>query len=309
MSARTLGARCATVLCALGIHVPSALAACPTIPAPVLAPGAETMAIEGPLLAFDLPGRTVTVAGTCIDVPLDVRIDTSGDGVGDLELDQLFAGGLVSPLGGTMILDVAVTEDALGALRFTASTPFFEFGEHVVVGPLVSVDPGGGIFIVGGTTVVMNTDPRIPSQLLDLGGQPAQLADLVGFEGTLVSVEGYFRGGTLYARIAETEAVVTRAEGDTVTITVARVRLDKRELEVRGQVSAQRGSGAFAPSVAIDANCDGKLDATVAVIVDRVLAVGEFRYRSPRDAFTAPPSTVCVHSPLGGTSQRAVDIR
>lgn len=87
---------------------------------------------------------------------------------------------------------------------------------------------------------------------------------------------------------------MTRAEGDTMTITVAQVRLDKRELEVRGQVSAQSGSGAFAPSVAIDANCDGNMDATAAVTVDPVLQLGDFRYRSPRNAFIAPPSTVCV---------------
>jgi hypothetical protein len=118
-----------------------AAAACPAHAAPVIAPGDGILSVEGPVSAIDLVDRTVTVVGTCINIPATMLIDTSFDGVGDITLDQLVTGGATSPIGGTMIIDADVTTDLAGNVVYTATNPYFDFGENVVVGPLISVDP------------------------------------------------------------------------------------------------------------------------------------------------------------------------
>ena len=132
-----------------------AAAACPALPAPVIAPGDGILSVEGPVSAIDLVDRTVTVVGTCINIPATMLIDTSFDGIGDITLDQLVTGGATSPIGGTMIIDADVTTDVAGNVVYTATNPYFDFGENVVVGPLISVDPLTSSFVVGHSTIIM----------------------------------------------------------------------------------------------------------------------------------------------------------
>ena len=288
-----------------------AQAACPAVPAPTtIGAGAELVSLEGPLSAIDPVDRTVTVIGTCVTIPVGLLIDTDADGVGDITFDELVAPGLITPIGGSMIIDATATVDLAGNTTFIATNPYFEFGEHVVVGPLMSVDATAGTFVVAGTTVTMNTDPRIPAELWDLGGNTIAIEDMVGFEGTVVSAEGYFRNNQVNARMVETEVVQVTEGSDTVVIERAQYRISKRQIEVRGQVTAHSVTGAFTTTVSVDVNCDGTAESpTQAVVVDPVLGLGEFRFISGNNAFTTTPTVACVTSPLGGTAQRAVDAR
>ena len=286
-----------------------AMAACPTLAGPTLADGANVLEVEGPVSAIDTVDRTVTVIGTCVNIPAGQLIDTDADDVGDITLDELMDPSLYSPLGGTIILTGTAALDGSGNLVYTADSTFFEFGEHVLAGPLVSVDPVAGTFVVGGTTVTMNTDPRMPAELWDLGGNLIALEELQGYEGTLVAAEGYFRGGVHYARLVETEVVVSIPGSDTAIIERAQYRSGKASIEVRGSVSAHSTNGTFAASVSIDVGCNGTIDNVAATTVDLALGLAEFRYRSGNNAFPTTPANVCVTSPNGGTATRVVDVR
>ena len=287
----------------------SAFAACPTLAGPAtLAPGAEVLEVEGPVTVIDTVDRTVTVTGTCVNIPATLLIDTDADTIGDITLDELADPSLYSPLGGTIILTGDAAIDGLGNISYTANGVYFEFGEHVLVGPLVSVDPVGGTFVVGGTTVTLNTDPRMPGDIWDLGGNLIGISDMLGYEGTLVGAEGYFRGGIHYARLVETEVIVPGAGTDTVVIERAQYRASKRSVQVRGQVTASPVDGSFASTVAIDVGCNGTIDNTATTIVDPVLGLAEFRYQSANNAFATAPANVCVTSPNGGTATRVMDV-
>jgi len=124
----------------------SAFAACPVIPSAPLGAGADIIAIEGPLSALDTVDRTMTVMGSCLTVPVGMLIDTSGDGIGDVTLDDLATLGLRSPIGGTVIGDALATVDGAGNLSMSLTTIYFEYGEQVFVGPLVSVAADGLFF-------------------------------------------------------------------------------------------------------------------------------------------------------------------
>lgn len=286
-----------------------AAAACPVIQSPPLAPGAELLEIEGPLEALDVAGRTMTVFGTCVDIPVGMLVDTSGDGVGDITLEALAGPGLRSPLGGTIAMTAVGTRDAAGNLSFASDGVYFEFAEHVIVGPLINIDPLLGTFQVGGTVVRMNQDPRIPAEIIDLGGNLIEFNDLLGAEGAGVTVEGYYLDGVLYAKLVETELLIAEPGVDTVAIERADFRAARGELELRGFTSPQVGTGFVTTTVTLDVQCDGLDLITVAVSPNADAAGGIFTYRSPRNRFPASSTRVCVTSPLGGAAERALTLR
>jgi hypothetical protein len=308
----TMTSKIFTILSAAALLAASgaAQAACPAVAGPAtLAAGADVLEVEGPVSAIELTDRTVTVIGTCVRLPAGLLIDTDADDIGDITLDQLVDPTLYSPIGGTIILTGTAALDATGNISYTADSVFFEFGEHVLVGPLVSVDATAETFVVAGTTVQMNTDPRMPGELWDLGGNTIDVADMVGYEGTLAAAEGYFRSGVHNARLVETEVIVTTVGVDTVAISRADYRTSKRSVDVRGQVTAQTGSGAFAGTVNIDLACNGTIDNVATVIVDPVVNLGDFRWTSANNVAATNPGSVCVTSPLGGSSSRTFFIR
>lgn len=297
-------------LALLGLAAPGvAAAACPQIPAPPLDVGAEFLELEGPLQAVDPVGRTITVFGTCIDVPVGMLVDTSGDGVGDVTLEQLAATTPRTALGGTIALTGAGVVAPGGLISYTADAVYFEFAEHVVVGPLLSFDAAAGTFVVGGTTVRMNTDPRIPAEVLDAGANVITFADLAEAVGAGVTVEGYYENGVLYAKVVESELILAEPGLDAVAITRADFRAARGELEVRGQTTPQAVTGFVTTTVTLDVQCDGLDLVAVAVTPNADAPGGIFTYRSPRNRFPASSTRVCVASPLGGTAERALTIR
>ncbi len=66
----------------------------------------------------------------------------------------------------------------------------------------------------------MNPDPRFPREIIDLGGNPITLADLAGFEGTEVTVNGYFDStlGMMCGTLIESSAIKAQPGVDGVAI-------------------------------------------------------------------------------------------
>ncbi len=275
-------------------------------PLPTLWPGANVLSLEGGVLAIDPATRTVNIDGSVVHIPATLRIDTDGDGVGDISFEQLTAAGLRSAVGGYMAVEADVSSVA-GLARFTANAAYFEFGEHVVVGALMSVDAQAGDFMVAGTPVRLSTDARIPAKVLDLGGNPITLADMAGWEGSLAAVEGYMLDGVLRARIVETDVVMPAAGSDTIVIEKALYNPSKRSIEVRGTITAHPTTGAFAPNVQIDLSCDGLGIVNANVVPDPALGQGEWRWKSANNSVPTNPGSVCVRSALGANAQRATN--
>jgi uncharacterized membrane protein len=273
---------------------------------PTLAPGADVFEIEGPLSAFNVAARTVKVNDTLVVLPAGMLIDTDGDGVGDITLEQLTDPALPTPVGGSMII-TGIPANVGGQARFTADSAYFEFAENVVVGPLVAVNAAAGTFQVAGTLVKMNQDPRLPARIFDLGGNEISLAQMAGFEGTLVGAEGHMIGTQMHAKIVETEVIVATPNADTVAIERALYNASKRSVEVRGFVTRNQATGQFAPQVTIDLSCDGLGLVTANVVVDVALNQGEFKYKSNNNAVPTHPGTVCVKTATSPTAQRNVD--
>jgi hypothetical protein len=275
---------------------------------PPLQVGAELVSVEGPLASYDEVARILTVSGVPIVVPTGLLIDTDADTIGDVSLSAILnpLPGFPAALGGTVIADATAQVDLTGCATFVADVVYFELGEHVIVGPLVTSDPGAGTFNVAGSTVVMNTDPRFPSNLMDLGGNPLTIAELAGWEGTVVGAEGHFYDGVLHAKVVETEVIPVGGTIDTVVIERADLRLSKGQIEVRGVVQAAL-SGAFSTFVQVDVGCNGTVDNTAAVVIDAVLTQGSFRYRSGNNAFRTNPGNVCVTTELGATAIRDIN--
>ncbi len=280
------------------------------VPLPVnLAPEARATFIEGPLQDYDLAARVIVVNGTQVQVPATMLIDTTGDGVGDITLAQLVNPALRSPIGGTVHASSVLQSTQGGHAQFIADSLYFEFGERVVVGPLVAVDAANGLFQVGGHQIRMSTDPRLVPILADLGGHPITVADLVGFEGSLVSAEGYVEDGLLLGKFVETQALIPGADADGVGVERALWDASKRQVEVRGTITAHPTTGQIAATVQIDLSCDGLGLATVNVVPGVVPTQGEFVWRSAEGQVPANPGTVCVRSSNGGTTQRGVDAK
>lgn len=278
------------------------------IPMPVnLHSEARVTFIEGALQDFDLAARILVVNGTQIQVPATLLIDTTGDGVGDITLAQLTNPALPTPIGGTIQATAKLQANQSGHAVFSADSLYFAFGERVVVGPLVAVDAAGGLFQVAGHQIHMSTDPRLSPRVTDLVGNPLTVADLVGFEGSLVSAEGYGDNGAYFAKFLETQALVPGTTVDGVGVFRALWDASKRQVNVRGTITAHPITGAFAPNVQVDLACDGVGIINATVVPEVGIAQGTWRWKSANNAVPNNPGTVCVRSVQGGNAQRATN--
>lgn len=273
--------------------------------------------VEGVIDAVDLTARTITTNGTTFRVPAGVLISTGlPQGI---TLDCLvapattgcFPAGTVpasprSVLGGTIIATGAIdTTINPGCLTYVPEVVEFLFAENVIVGALTSVTPPDALTIHD-AQVRLNTDPRLPADVLDGAFVQHELADLVGLEGESVGVDGYYdaTAGILYATIIELETVLPSDDGtDVIAIDRAEWGADKGELRIGGTVVPAAAMPAsvsvYAPGTldSTGAACTGTLRATSAVGVD-----GAFEYRN-RNGFPTNPVTVCVASPNGGAAE------
>lgn len=275
-------------------------------PLPTLWPGADGLNLEGGVLAIDVAARTINVDGSVVHIPATLRIDTDGDGVGDITFEQLTASNLRSVVGGYMAIEADVAS-VDGLARFTANAAYFEFGEHIVAGALMAVNAQAGTFMVAGTPVQLSTDVRIPAKVVDLGGDPIALADMAGWEGSQAAVEGYMLDGVLRAKLVETDVVLPTLSSDAIVIEKALYNPGKRSIEVRGTITAHPATGAFAPNVQIDLSCDGLGIINANVVPDLAIGQGTWRWKSANNAVPTNPGSVCVRSTLGGNAQRATN--
>lgn len=133
--------------------------------------------VEGKITAFNRTSRTLTANGLTFTVPSVLLAETRDlDLTGNITFDTLTDPTLEaqrSIIGGTVIATGTVSFTAVGTgfcTSFTAAQVFVELAENGLVGLLSNIDPVNGSFRVNGALVRMNTDPRFPSDLLDIGG-------------------------------------------------------------------------------------------------------------------------------------------
>jgi hypothetical protein len=276
--------------------------------------------VEGKITAYDRLNRTITANGMTIGVPstLLVKTEDAGAATGNITFEALTdptAEASRSIIGGTLIStgNITTTTTATStSISFIANSVFVEFAENVISGTLSDINLSDSSFRVNGVTIRMNTDPRFPHKLLDAGGKEIAVSNLSGFEGTLVSAEGYYDAtqGVLYGVTVETEVITQQPGKDGVAITVAEGRTGTPELRVTG-INTRNSQNVFASSVNIHA---GGINSTAtgcagpqlgSATVSQVDGSWVFRQRP------APtiPTKVCAVSPLGGVAERNVDIR
>jgi hypothetical protein len=280
-------------------------------------PALLTFEIEGKITAYNRTNRTITANGMTFFIPTTVLVETRDlDLTGNLQFADLTSPTLEaqrSIIGGTVIAsgDVTFTSTSSGyCMSFQATRVFVELAENGMVGLLSNIDVATNSFRVNGSLVRMNTDPRFQSSILDLGGAALTINDLVGQEGTQVSVEGYYDTtlGVQFACLVETEIIKTVPGGDGVAIIKTEGRTGNRELRVEGQNARSSVTGNFAASVTVfsggtnsgGTDCVGTQIGTAAV--SAVDGSWSFRQRPINQI----PAQVCVKSPLGGVASRAV---
>lgn len=276
--------------------------------------------VEGKITAFDRTSRTLTANGLTFTVPSVLLVETRDpDLTGNISFDTLTDPALEaqrSILGGTAIATGTVSFTAVGTgfcVSFTAAQVFVELAENGLVGLLSDVDPVNDSFRVNGVLVRMNTDPRFPSDLLDIGGTPITVDDLAGFEGTEVTAGGYYDAaqGVLFGTLVETEALNPQPGTDSVAITRAEGRVGNAELRLEGVNTRSPQSGQFATSVLVHSGgldaagtgCAGAFLGTAPV--SNVDGTWELRIRPINQI----PAQVCARSLLGGITTRAVTLR
>ncbi|HEX2163824.1 MAG TPA: hypothetical protein VHM02_07735 [Thermoanaerobaculia bacterium] len=278
--------------------------------------------LEGVIDSYDQANRTVTTNGTTFHIPAGVLISTglaqgiSFDCLVAPATTGCFPAGTVpasprSILGGTIIATGTIDSTTTpGCIAYVPDVVEFLFAENVVVGTLTSVTPPNQL-TVHDAQVVMNTDPRLPSMLIDGALVEHDLADLVGLEGENVGVDGYYDAatGVLYGVIVELETVLPSDDGtDVIAIDRAEWRADNGELRVGGTVvpaaTMPTSVDLYAPGTLDTAGtgCTGTLRTSPAVGVD-----GAFEYRN-RNGFPTNPVTVCVVSPNGGAAEIGVEV-
>ncbi|HEX5708770.1 MAG TPA: hypothetical protein VFX96_15840 [Pyrinomonadaceae bacterium] len=289
---------------------------------------ASVFEVEGKITAYDRTNRTITANGVTFAVPATLLIKTADldAPVGNITFEALTdpsAESLRSIIGGSTRSSGAIAsgETTIGGtspgtvstcVSFVADSVFIELAENVLSGSLSDVNATDGSFRVNGVLVRMNTDARWPANLTDIGGNAITLDKLVGFEGTLVTAEGYFDAtvSTLFGVAVETEVVTQQPGKDGVAITRTEGRTGNRELRVEG-VNTRNGQGVMASTVDVHA---GVMNATGtgcagprlgAAAVSQTDGIWSFRQRN----IATIPTTVCAVSPLGGVAQRAVEIR
>jgi hypothetical protein len=284
-------------------------------------PGADAAVfeVEGKITAYDRTNRTVTVNGMTFAIPATLLVKTADldATVGNISFEALTdptAEASRSIIGGSTRSSgiVASSTTTTGnCVSFVADSVYIEIAENVLVGPLSDVNVAGGSFRVNGVLVRMNPDARWPAELTDIGANPITLDKLAGFEGTLVTAEGYFDAtvNTLFAVAVETEVVQQQAGKDGVAITRTEGRTGNRELRVEG-INTRNSQGVMATSVDVHAGvmnatgtgCAGpRLGAATVLQTD---GTWSFRQRN----IATIPTSVCAVSPLGGVAQRAVTI-
>lgn len=282
-------------------------------------PALATWEVEGRIADYSRPGRTITANGITFHVPDGMMVKTNdlAQPVGNIpfadsdpatpDLTDPALEGIRTVRGGTAIAagDSVFTPAAGGGtcMSLVATSVFVELAEHGLIGLLMSVNEADASFVVGGATIRMNTDPRFPSDLTDIGGNAITVADLVDNLGTLVDIGGYFEGGILRGNFVEAAVLRKLAATDTVVIERAEGRSDKSELRAVGLVSRHPDTNSIAPSVniyrgAVNASetaCTGDLLGSAPVTA----ADGTFTFRR---TVSPLPATVCAQStnPDGG---------
>jgi len=274
--------------------------------------------VEGKIQSYNSTARTITANGMTIFIPTTVLVETrNADLTGNITFPNLIDAtleGQRSIIGGTVIAsgDIVFSQGQSGnCVSMNATRVYVELAENVVVGLLSNVDPADGSFRVNGALVRMNTDPRFPKDILDVGGNQLTIADLASHEGESISAGGYYDAaqGVLFGTLVETEFVKALPGQDGVAITGAEGRTGNRELRVDGQ-NARNPQGVFASSVTI---FSGSLDSAGTQCVGTQLGTapvsavdGAWSFRQ-RNIATIP-TQVCVKSPFGGIDASAVTI-
>ena len=298
----------------------TAMAQAPCAPvdiAPPTDPALLVFELEGKIQSYNNTTRTITANGMTIFIPTTVLVETRNlDLTGNITLANLTDATLEaqrSIIGGTVIAsgDIVFGQGTSGnCVSMNATRVFVELAENGIVGLLSDVDAAAGTFRVNGVLVRMNTDPRFPKDILDVGGNQLTIAELASHEGEDISAGGYYDAAqnVLFGTLVETEFVKALPGQDGVAITRTEGRTGNRELRVEGQ-NARGPQGQFAASVTVysgglDAGgtqCVGTQLGTAAV--SSVDGSWSFRQRN-----ITPPTQVCVKSPLGGIDSDAVTI-
>ena len=299
----------------------TAMAQGPCVPvniAPPADPALLVFEVEGKIQSFNTTARTITANGMTISIPTTVLVETRNlDLTGNITFANLTDPTLEaqrSIIGGTLIAsgDIVFNQGASGnCVSMNATRVFVELAENVIVGLLSNVDTSAGTFRVNGSLIRMNTDPRFPKDILDVGANQLTLADLASHEGEGISVGGYYDGAqnVLFGTLVETEFVKALPGQDGVAILRTEGRTGNRELRVDGQ-NARNPQGQFAASVTV---FSGGLDAAGTQCVGTQLGTaavsaidGTWAFR--QKPIATIPSQVCVKSPFGGIDAGAVTI-
>ena len=318
----TLLLKPALIIACLFVLTPiTAMAQAPCTPvdiAPPADPALQVFEVEGKIQSFNNTARTITANGMTIFIPTTVLIETrNADLTGNITLANLTDPTLEaqrSIIGGTVIAsgDIVFGSGANGnCVSMNATQVYVELAENVIVGLLSNVDPAAGTFRVNGALVRMNSDPRFPKDILDVGANQLTITDLASHEGEDISVGGYFDAAqsVLMGTLVETEFVKALPGQDGVAITRTEGRTGNRELRVGGQ-NARNPQGQFAASVTVfsggldgtGGQCAGTQLGTAAV--SAIDGSWEFRQKP----IATIPTQVCVKSPFGGIDTSAVTI-
>lgn len=299
----------------------TAMAQAPCVPvniAPPTDPALLVFEVEGKIQSYNNTTRTITANGMTIFIPSTVLVETRNpDLTGNITLAQLTDATLEaqrSIIGGSVIAsgDIVFSQGPSGnCMTMNATRVYVELAENVIVGLLSNVDPAAGTFRVDGVLVRMNTDPRFPKDILDVGSNQLTLTDLASHEGEDISAGGYFDAAqnVLFGTLVETEFVKALPGQDGVAILGTEGRTGTRELRVNGQ-NARNPQGQFASSVTV---FSGGIDAAGTQCVGTQLGTaavsaidGSWSFRQKPVATI--PTQVCVKSPFGGIDSSAVTI-
>ena len=308
-------------ICLFVLTSVTAMAQAPCTPvniAPPTDPALQVFEVEGKIQSFNTTARTITANGMTIFIPTTLLVETRNlDLTGNITFANLTDATLEaqrSIIGGTVIAsgDIVFSQGPSGnCVSMNATQVFVELAENGIVGLLSNVEPAADTFRVNGVLVRMNTDPRFPKDILDVGANQLTINDLASHEGEDISVGGYFDAAqnVLFGTLVETEFVKALPGQDGVAITRTEGRTGNRELRVEGQ-NARNPQGAFASSVTV---FSGGLDGTGTQCAGTQLGTatvsaldGSWSFRQ-RNIATIP-TQVCVKSPFGGIDSDAVTI-
>ena len=299
---------------------------------PSVDPTLRTWDVEGKITAYSLENRTVTVNGLTLVIPPTLKVKTLDPNqpegnlefADDVSFDAATGAGLdlTDPgldavrtiIGGTMIAGgtLEVTTATGTCMTLIADSVFVQRADSGIIGPLMSTDGAAGTFLVNDSTIKMNMDPRFPSDLLDLEGAAITPADLVGYQGALMNVAGYYdaQSGILMGTVVQAEVLKPFPDRDNVAIEVA--SFSQGRLHVMGAVS-KRPDGTFTSSVdvfegtinAAGTGCSGtKLGTAAAEQGSPGLVTFDFD-----GSLGFEPPSVCVVSPGGDVARQALNYR